>query len=43
MCEVAGGGAKENFRDGGTDLVAVRGKSDVHIDGNYRRWVYISS
>ena len=37
--EVAGGGAKENFRDGETDLVAFRDKSDVYIDGNQRRWV----
>ena len=35
--EVASGGAKENFRDRETDLVAVRGKSDVHLDGNNRR------
>ena len=29
--KVAGGGAKENFRDWETDLVAVRGKRDVNL------------
>ena len=32
--EVGGGGAKENFRDQETDIVAVCGKSDVHLNGN---------
>ena len=35
--EVAGGGAKEDFRDRETDLVAVRGKVDVNIEENNRR------
>ena len=35
--EVAGGGAKEDFRDRETDLVAVRGKGDLYLQVSYRR------
>ena len=30
--EVVDGGSKENSRDGETDLVALHGKSDLHVD-----------
>ena len=35
--EVADGGAKDNFSDGKTDLVAVRGKGNVDVNQNDRR------
>ena len=35
--EVAGGGAREDFRDQGTDIVAVHGKIYVNLEENNRR------
>ena len=40
--EVAGCGAKEKLGDRETDIVAIRGESDVHLDRNHRKRVYIS-
>ena len=35
--EVAGGGAKKDLRDRYTNLVVVRGKGDIDLEGNHGR------